>query len=265
MEKSNTSKLTGAKETLFITLYAKAKDSQEKHSILNDTRAFEILNSVDYDFEKFKKSKKDFTITRAKQFDEWVKEFIATHPNAVIVYLGCGLDSRVTRIHPPESVDWYDLDFSEVIEIRKRFYADNEHYKMIASSATDENWLAQIPNNRPTLIIAEGVLPYLATEEVMLLLQRLTDHFKEGEIAFEAISSFALNYMYDKGNVYHRWSIDDTSEIEKWNPKLKKMNEIPFFKLEYIKKLSFSHRVVYGIMAAIPKWRNMIHLLRYEF
>ena len=44
--------LTKEKETLFITLRAKAVDSRSAHSILHDDRAYQILQSVNYDFAK---------------------------------------------------------------------------------------------------------------------------------------------------------------------------------------------------------------------
>ena len=44
---------------------------------------------------------------------------------------------------------------------------------MITSSITAQNWLETIPNDRPALIIAEGVFEYLSEEEVKTLLQRI--------------------------------------------------------------------------------------------
>ena len=37
---------------------------------------------------------------RAKMFDLWVEEFLAKNPNANVLHLGCGLDSRVYRVNP---------------------------------------------------------------------------------------------------------------------------------------------------------------------
>ena len=48
--------LTEAKETLFITLRAKALDSRSKHSILHDEMADKILQAVHYDFDTYTKS-----------------------------------------------------------------------------------------------------------------------------------------------------------------------------------------------------------------
>jgi len=262
-EKIKTFQLTKAKETLFIPLLRRAKDSQSKRSILHDTRALEIINAVDYDFSKIKGGNANHTVIRAKQLDEWAKEFITAHPDAVVVYLGCGLDTRVTRINPPTSVDWYDLDYPDVIEVKKNFYSDNTHYNMIASSITDEAWLAQIPDNRPTLIIADGVMEYLTAEDVKTLLQRLTDRFPQGQMIFDVMGSSAVKIIAKRYDI-HTWGTDDTSEIERWNPKLKKLDEIPLFQSQYMQLLPITSRIVYNVMAASPKLRSF-KVLRYKF
>jgi len=263
--KIKTFHLTEAKETLFIPLYRRAKDSISKNSILHDARALEIINAVDYDFSKLKKGGNALhTVFRAKQLDEWTNEFIAAHPNAVVVYLGCGLDTRITRISPPASVNWYDVDYPDVIDVKKNFYSDDTHYKMIASSITEEAWLSQIPDNRPTIIIADGVMEYLTAEDVKTLLQRLTDRFKQGQMIFDVMSVNAVKMIAKKYNI-HSWGIDDTSEIERWNPKLKKLNDISLFQSPYIKLLPFTHRMIYRAMAISSKLRNVLRLLRYEF
>jgi len=262
--KIETVRLTEAKGTLFIPLQRRAKDCQSKYSVLHDTRALEIVNAVDYDFSKLEKSNAHHTIIRAKQLDEWTNEFIATHPNAVVAYLGCGLDTRITRIHPPASVDWYDVDYPDVIEVKKNFYSDSEHYKMLASSITDEAWLVQVPDNRPTLIIADGVMEYLTADDVKTLLQWLTDRFPQGQMIFDVMSVNAVKRIAKKYNI-HTWGIDDTSEIERWNPKLKKLNDISLFQSQYLRLLPVNNRLFYKIIAANSKGRKMMRLLRYEF
>jgi len=261
--KIKTFQLTKAKETLFIPLLRRAKDSQSKRSVLHDTRALEIINAVDYDFSKIKGGSANHTVIRAKQLDEWAKEFIASHPDAVVVYLGCGLDTRVTRINPPATIDWYDVDFPDVIAVKKNFYSDNAHYKMIASSITDEAWLTQIPDNRPALIIADGVMEYLTAEDVKNLLQRLTDHFPKGQMIFDVMGSSAVKIIAKRYGI-HTWGVDDTSEIERWNPKLKKLDEIPLFQSQYMRLLPVTSRIVYRLMAVSSKLRSF-KALRYEF
>jgi O-methyltransferase involved in polyketide biosynthesis len=46
----------------------------------------------------------------------------AAHPGAVVLDLGCGLDSRVFRVDPAGGHRRYDLDFPEVIEVKREPY-----------------------------------------------------------------------------------------------------------------------------------------------
>ncbi|MBP1702265.1 MAG: uncharacterized protein H6Q38_1372 [Chloroflexi bacterium] len=79
-----------------------------------------------------------------------------------MLHLGCGQDSRFWRVDSGE-VDWYDLDLTPVIELRRRFYPEPERYHLIASSVTDLDWMAMVTaNGRPALVVAEGVLMYLS-------------------------------------------------------------------------------------------------------
>jgi O-methyltransferase involved in polyketide biosynthesis len=117
--------LTGAQKTLLITLYAKALDSRSKHSLLHDEKAYEIVKAIDYNFESTAGfGNHNIIVVRAKQIDEWLKEFLKTHPDSTVVNLGCGLDTRVTRIRPNfPGVSWFDVDFPERARLRsaKRF------------------------------------------------------------------------------------------------------------------------------------------------
>src|SRR5262249_36525489 len=116
-------RLSGAQETLLITLYAKAMDNRSKNPILHDTKADEMVRLIDYDFSKMNSFGNDnLIVVRAKQYDDWIQEFLARNPNCVVLNLGCGLDTRVTRINPPSTVNWFDVDFPEVIQMRKNFY-----------------------------------------------------------------------------------------------------------------------------------------------
>lgn len=133
--------LTKEKETLFITLYAKVLDYQSKNPILNDKTANDIINSVNYNFSKFNGRGGKVAVIRTKQIDDWIIEYININKNIIVLNLGCGLDARINRINPQSSVIWYDIDFSEVIELRIKYYINNRNnYFTIGTSITEENW-----------------------------------------------------------------------------------------------------------------------------
>jgi O-methyltransferase involved in polyketide biosynthesis len=37
-----------------------------------------------------------------------------------VLQLGCGLDSRIYPVNPPPEVTWFDVDYPEVIGVRRR-------------------------------------------------------------------------------------------------------------------------------------------------
>jgi O-methyltransferase involved in polyketide biosynthesis len=262
--------LTKVQETLIITLYAKAIDNRSKNPILNDEKADQLVSMVDYDFGKFKSfGNNNVIVVRAKQYDEWLKEFLKINPNAVVLNLGCGLDTRVTRINPSPKVSWFDVDYPEVIKLRESFYSNRDGYRMIGSSVTDPNWLTNIPKDQTTIIIAEGLLEYLTPEEVKTLLNRMTDHFLRGQIAFDVMSSFAIksgqSKLKDMTGAMHKWAVDDLSEVDKLDTKLKRITEVSPFSSLYIQKLPWGFRLLYGLISLIPPFKNMLRLLRYQF
>jgi O-methyltransferase involved in polyketide biosynthesis len=263
-------RLTKIQETLLITLQAKALDNRSAKPILHDRTAEAMLGSIDFDFEKFNGLGNDNVIVvRAKQYDEWLKEFLRLYPQAVVVNLGCGLDTRVTRISPPEGAQWFDVDYPDVIQLRQNFYSNNAQYQMIGSSVTESGWLESMPKDRPTIIIAEGLLEYLTEQEVQTLFNRLTDHFGQGQLAFDVMDSYAVRSAQaqyrDEAGAIHKWAVDDLGAVDKLDAKLKRIGSLSLFESAYIQKLPWKYRWIYGAMARIPKFSKMMRLCRYAF
>jgi O-methyltransferase involved in polyketide biosynthesis len=262
--------LTEEKETLLMTLYAKAFDSRSKHSILHDTKADEIAAQIDYDFAKLDSfDHGNLTILRAKQLDEWLQAFLKTNPQGVILNLGCGLDTRITRINPSPEVSWFDVDYPEVIALREHFYANRDGYTMIGSSVTAAECLATIPTNRAVMIIAEGLLEYLTEDEVQTLFARLTDAFPHGQIAFDVINSFALQAgkaeLHKTTGAEHKWAVDTPEAVDKLNPRFKRIGDQPLLLSPYMRELPWQFRLLYGILALFPNFKTMLRLLHYQF
>lgn len=271
----STAKLTDEKETLFLPLLGKALDYRSKNSVLNDSKANDIVKKVGIEIatqNNFRARIGGRTLAvRAKQYDAWTKDFIAKNPNGVVLHLGCGLDARITRVQPPNTVIWFDVDFPEVISLRKEFYSETNTYEMIASSITAQCWLENIPADKPAFIIAEGVFEYLSEEEVKILLNRLTNHFSRGQIVFDVMNAYGkavgnknLKDTTGAANIL-KWTVDDINDIEKLNPKLKRIEVVSRIKSVYVKKLSLASRFILSLLSLSSKHRNMMLLLRYDF
>ena len=262
--------LTGAPATLLITLYAKALDYRSPNPILNDERADQIVEMIDYDFEKLTGfGDRIMMALRARQYDEWLREFLAAHRDAVVLNLGCGLDTRVSRVDPPASVRWFDIDFPEVIDLRRNFYVDSGSYTMLATSLSEKQWLEQVSRDLPAAIVAEGVFEYMEADDVKALLHRLTSHFAEGQVIFDCLSSFAVKSgrteLETKTGAVHRWAVDDIREVDALEPRLRRIDDLSLLRTRYRRELSWRYRLVFAAASLVPRFRDILRLLRYEF
>ena len=96
------------------------------------------------------------------------------------------------RIAPPATVDWYDIDFPEVIAARQQLLPQRAHAHGIGADLTDPDWLDAVPGDRPAVIVADGLMAFLTQEDMIALLERLIGHFPSGEIAFNGYTRFAI-------------------------------------------------------------------------
>jgi O-methyltransferase involved in polyketide biosynthesis len=117
-------RLGAVQETLFITLAARARETQRKHPVLRDPKAVDLLRSIDYDAAKYGRGAGGVvTVLRTAIIDFWVREFLAAHPAATVAELGTGLNARFERVDNGQ-VHWLDLDLPDTIELRRKFFAD---------------------------------------------------------------------------------------------------------------------------------------------
>jgi O-methyltransferase involved in polyketide biosynthesis len=209
-------------ETLLIPLYGRAVMSREG-KIIHDVYAEEIIGKIDYDFTSLKIPRKVqvFMSIRGAIIDEYVNHFLNKNPESLVVYLGCGLDSRFYRLDNG-SVSWYDLDFPEVISLKSRLFHENERYTLIASSVTDFSWFNKILKSdlsRPTLIIAEGLLMYLSEDQVEELFLMLRDSFINSTFILDAYSKTTAKYAKHQKSLKNtgahiKWGVNGPREIE---------------------------------------------------
>ncbi|MGP4015446.1 class I SAM-dependent methyltransferase [Saccharopolyspora sp. 5N708] len=266
-------RLTGAQQTLLGPLYARALDSRRPDPVLGDETANQLLDRIDFNFRSLHLGSGDLiTVTmRAKQLDDWVAEYLAEHPDAVVLHLACGLDSRAFRLKVPAGVHWYDVDMPDVIELRNRLYPEQpENYRTIATSVTERDWLEEIPMGRPTLVVAEGLVMYLTEADGLDLLRRLVERFEVGEMMFDAalpwtVPAARFSWFLQRTGARFHWGIGDPHTVELHVPGLRLRQELPLLDLPGVAKLEPANRAIAKVMHAIPPVRNALRLLRYSF
>ena len=249
---------------LLVTLYLRACESRLEEAILGDDGAADAVRRIHYNWARMRRwvpawANQFMVALRAKQLDVWTAGFLNRHPNAVVQHLGCGLDSRVFRLNPPATVQWFDVDVPDVIELRRKLYSDRDGYQMIASSVTDPAWLARVPADRPALIVAEGLLMYLTEPEARELLKRITDRFDTGELLFDLLSQWGPRI-----SKLIKWGARDGRDLETWNPRLRYVEQVSAI-ADFEKIPPKAQREVFRLLHKIPVIRDYDRLYRFRF
>jgi O-methyltransferase involved in polyketide biosynthesis len=241
MSENTNQGLSGVAETLLMTLYIRAMESQRPDALIKDEKAVALVTNMSYDFDRIRQVKTDEddkvgVILRNLEFDRQVRDFLTRHPHAVVVHIGCGLDSRFERVDNGK-VEWHDLDLPEVIEQRRKFIGDEgERYHLLAGSVFDSAWLDKVSvhRQRPFLFLAEGVLMYFQEAQVKSLVLMLRDHFPGAELVFDAFSPFLvrannLRMAISKFGVRYHWGLRRGQELERWGDGIRLLDEWGYF------------------------------------
>ncbi len=133
-------------------------------------------------------------IMLTREMDRYARDFLCRHSEAVVVHIGCGLDSRFERVAERNGrVEWYDVDLPDVIELRRKFIGDEEErYHLLGCSVFEDAWLEEVKvhSQRPFLFLAENVFVYFVEAQVKSLALRLRDHFPGAELVFDGWTPF---------------------------------------------------------------------------
>jgi O-methyltransferase involved in polyketide biosynthesis len=224
-------------ETLFIALYARALEAQCPSPLVKDDKAVALVRQIDYDFSRFKLKGHDqaTTIMRLREFDRQAQDFLARHPEAVVIHIGCGLDTRFERVDNGQ-VEWYDLDLPEVIELRHQLLDETGRCRFLGCSVFDRTWLdtVSIHTGRPFLFLAEGVFPYFAEERVKNLVLLLKERFPGAELVCDAMTPFMirlhnLQLIFSKISARLHWSLKHGRDIESWGVGIRLLDEWFYF------------------------------------
>lgn len=266
--------LAGVQKTLSPVLKAKALDNRLPDPILGDPYAEQVMRRLDprYDRGIFGTSQIGLAaVERARAHDVWARDFLRDYQDAVVLHLGCGLDARVFRIDPPDTVDWYDLDFPAVIDLRRQYLPSREHCALISSSVTDLGWLDDIPRGRPVLMIAEGLIPYLTAPEARRLLTSIVDAFPTGQLQLDTVAVAAWRFSrWDpvgrRYNAQFRCGFDDPAALADWHPRLTYVGEAPMNDSPVmLAKAPVTTRRLYRLMNLLPGFTQSSRIVRFRF
>ncbi|KAI1336184.1 S-adenosyl-L-methionine-dependent methyltransferase [Xylariaceae sp. FL0016] len=185
---------------------------------------------------------------RARYLDDWTSAFLSAHAHeaVTVLHLACGLDSRCLRLQsqwatsasssssPPPSppreggdVRWIDVDLPDVVALRRRLLPNPKgDYRLVAADVTDEKWLSEVPADRPTVVIFEGLSMYLSEEVGKDLIRRIVEYFPTGELLFDTIGSVVVYLQKFESPIMATgatfiWGVDNPKDLEALAPQLR--------------------------------------------
>jgi O-methyltransferase involved in polyketide biosynthesis len=190
--------LTGVSETALLTLQVRANEARRADSIIDDPKAIELVDSIEFDFAKFGFSRRQDMALRALAFDGATRRYLVDHPAATVVALAEGLQTSFYRIDASGVSDqfrWLTVDLPPMIELRSKLLPPSDRVTVCPQSALDYGWMDLVAGAAPAatsgtesdgvFITAEGLLMYLQPDEAMGLITECARRFPGGQMMFD--------------------------------------------------------------------------------
>lgn len=259
--------MNSVNKTLYIPLYGKSYVSK-KGLFLDDKKAEEIWEAEKFPLHGKAKSKwlAYYMGIRSAVFDGWLKQQMNDLQEAVVIHIGCGMDSRILRVGAGHH-KWYDVDFSQVIEERKKYYTESTNYRMLAGDARDCKWLTTIEEHTSAIVVMEGVSMYLTTDEMRNLTEHLCAHFGKVALLVDCYTSFAAK-MSKYRNPINAVGVTQVYGID--NPQMYQSDKLTFVKEHtmtpqtYIDRLKGFEKFIFAKLYAGGLSKKLYALFEYQ-
>ncbi|MCX2930661.1 class I SAM-dependent methyltransferase [Mycobacterium sp. CVI_P3] len=186
-KKIDAGQLRGVSETALLTLNGRAHQAGLPGAILHDPLAIKLVDSIDFDFDKFGRKGQEMAL-RSLAVDRCAVNYLKQHPRATVVALAEGFQTSFWRlsdaVEDPQ-FHWVSVDLPPVIELRERLLPSSPRITSLAQSALDFSWMDQVDSSDGVFITAEGLLMYLQPDEAMGLIAECAKRFAGGQMFFD--------------------------------------------------------------------------------
>ena len=226
-------------ETLMLPLYGKAYAMQTWPELFHDNDVLGIKEKVDYDFSEMVTKTSGLkgkigalsAAYRQLALATEAKAYLANHPKAVVVSLGCGLDTTA-RQADNGTCRFVNLDFANVIETREALMPSTERDRNIAGDILDFSWFDEIDFNMDegAFFLVSGVFMYFKRKDVRDLLTTMAEQFPGAAICFDGQnakgSAMDLKALKDSGvDISLNFYLDDpVAEMMPWSDRFEKID-----------------------------------------
>ncbi len=175
-------RLHNVSDTAIVTAVARARETEEPDPVFRDPFAVKLAGDHFEAYRAKLRYRAFFSgiIARTATFDEFIARSVADDGVRCVVNLGAGLDARPYRLTIPAGLRWVEADQPSVIEYKTmvleqaqpRCVLERFGVDLSVASARCE-LLDRAGHDPPTLVVTEGVVPYLEEPVVEALAREL--------------------------------------------------------------------------------------------
>ncbi|MBQ9042897.1 MAG: class I SAM-dependent methyltransferase [Eggerthellaceae bacterium] len=218
-------------ETLVIPLYGRKLCAEVFPNLYTDETAAKICSRLDYDFSELDRQSES-TLWRfgaleaaMRQLDmQWeIRDYLAAHPQAAVVNMGCGLDQTGRACDNGECLI-YNVDMPDIIAAREELSPAGERERNIASDLNDFSWMDEVDGSGGAVFFAAGVFHYFTEAQVRALASELARRFPGSRLVFDTIGKLGRRLMrktfkgFGMENYDECLIVEDASALRSWVP-----------------------------------------------
>ena len=214
--------LSAVPSTLRIPLAARALgDTLFPQLAVDDRYAAEALARMGDDGQQWLQDRQSVygLLARTRRFRDQAREFVAHHPDAQVVNLGCGLSDYLQWIDNGR-MTLTDADLPEVMAIRREILPSRHERHVLAElDLTAPDWweglgLPASRDERPVFLMSEGVFMYLEPATVHAALASFGERAPAG-----SLFTFDVMCWLTAGRARYHGSVKHTDAEFHWGPR----------------------------------------------
>ena len=171
------------------------------------------------------------------------------------------------QLKEAKNYKWYDVDFLEVIDERKRYYAESDTYKMIAGDIRQGEWLSNIKETKSAIVVMECVSMYLTVDEMQNFAENLCEHFENLTLLVDCYTCLAAK-MSKRRNPINDVGVTEVYGID--DPQMYQCEALVFVKehtmipQKYIEELRGLERLIFAKLYAGSFSQKLYRLFEYK-
>lgn len=193
-------------DTAFLTAFYRALESDRPDALFHDPYARQLAGlRGEQAFQQMPhpEATAPGAIVRTCVLDELILKSVEQNGVEAVLNLGAGLDTRAYRLPLPQSLLWVEADMPDMIDYKTGILHDHQPVCRLQSVALDvthaierRRLLQHIgAQGRTLLVLTEGLLAYLQSEQVITLAQDLWTQTQVAWWLTDLVSPFWLKLV----------------------------------------------------------------------